>query len=304
MRCKAERILLGGRPLDLDSTLGCGQAFRWKKEGEWWHGVAGGRVFRLKSEGEGLLWEAFPALEDPRFLEDYLGLHDDLSSIQKGIGKDPVIRRAIRLKPGLRILRQEPWECAVTFLCATYSNLTSITRMVRNLCSRWGTLMRWEGREFHAFPDPATLSQASLKDLRACRVGYRARHILETARRVGSGGVDLEALRRADYASAKTRLLAKVDGTKLLLGMGPKVADCVLLFSLGKTEAFPVDTRIFGAILEHYPRLFDKRLFKRLRHAGRQDGSLSSGLYEEISEVMRDYFGRYAGYAQQYLYCL
>jgi len=149
----------------------------------------------------------------------------------------------------------------------------------------------FEGAEFYGFPRCRVLAEASLADLRCCGLGYRAAFVRETARVVYKGGFDLESLRDLSYDLAKRKLMA-------LPGVGSKVADCVLLFSLDKLEAFPIDVWMKRIILEHYSQYFEPAFVEKLR---RRDG-LSRGDYEVVYSFGRRYFGEFVGYAQEYLY--
>lgn len=155
----------------------------------------------------------------------------------------------------------------------------------------FGKRIEFENSEFYTFPKPDDLAKASLKELRNCGLGFRAGSVLETAKCVENGDFDLDALRKIDYAKARNELTS-------LPGVGNKVADCILLFSLDKLEAFPIDVWIRRIILEHYSNSlspeFIEKVFKK--------NSLTASDYMKIGEFGRDYFGTYAGYAQEYLY--
>ena len=275
------------RSLNLDATLCCGQAFRWVKRGDWWYGVVGDRVLKVRQIARRLESEN----ADLAFVEDYFGLTDDLQRILSSITKDKHIGQAVEAFRGLRILHQEPWECLISYICATYKNVPAIMQTIQRLSKSFGSLLTLDGQQFFAFPTPESLANSTVRGLEECGLGYRARYVSETARRIHETGLDLGRLRRVDREEARRELLN-------LPGVGPKVADCVLLFSLGKLEAFPVDVRIRRALLRHYSEHLAKELVKRV-----SDGrSLSSSEYEKLSRFGREYFGEYAGYAQEYLY--
>ncbi len=274
-------------PLDLDVTLCCGQVFRWNKIGEWWYGVAGGKAVKLRQTNAELEFTN----TDFKFLENYFGLDDDLEKIRASIGKDEHIRKALREFWGLRIIRQEPWECLISYICATYKNIPAIKHMLLNLSSRFGEKTLLDGMEFFTFPTPAKLARAPVKDLLDCGLGYRAKYVQSTSKRILENAIELESLRKLSYAQAKKQISS-------FAGVGPKVADCVLLFSLGKTEAFPVDRWIERVILNHYIEKLPSELARELQ---KREG-LTNTNYAKINVFGREYFGEYAGYAQEYLY--
>ena len=278
-------------PFSLEHTICCGQLFRWQKHGDWWYGVVADHVVKIKQSGERLIFQVFPETQNQKFVESYLRLDDDLPSIFSQIGKDEHMRKAINLYCGLRIVRQEPWECLISYICATYKSIPAIKKMVNNISRQFGEKLTLDGYDFYTFPKPADLAQVNCEELRICGLGFRAERVSETAKRVDGGELSLESLKRMDYLEAKRELLG-------LPGVGPKVADCVLLFSLEKLEAFPIDVWMKRAATNLYANHFDSSFVERVA----SKGSLTPKEYETISSFGREYFGRYAGYAQEYLF--
>jgi N-glycosylase/DNA lyase len=214
-----------------------------------------------------------------------------LSMILSDVGKDRHIRAAIDNCEGLRLLHQEPWECLVSYVCATYKNIASIKRMLFALSRKFGKEIHFGGRSYFEFPTADKLAVASLKDLDDCELGYRAKYVSQTARRVYANGSAFEDLRKMAYDEARNVLLD-------FPGVGQKVADCVLLFSLGKSEAFPVDVWVRRVVVRHYAQHFPQEFIREIS----KDESLSESEYKRLNLFGREYFGRYAGYAQEYLY--
>ncbi len=274
-------------PFALDLTLCCGQAFRWEKHGGWWYGVVNGKVVKVRQSGRELEFENV----DRDFVVNYFGLKDNLSMILSEVGKDRHIRVAIDNCEGLRLLHQEPWECLVSYVCATYKNIASIKRMLFALSRKFGEEIHFGGRSYFEFPTADKLAEASLKELDDCELGYRAKYVSQTARRVYANDSAFEDLRKMAYDEARKVLLD-------FPGVGQKVADCVLLFSLGKFEAFPVDVWVRRAVVRHYAQHFPQEFV----HEISKDESLSESEYKRLNLFGREYFGRYAGYAQEYLY--
>jgi N-glycosylase/DNA lyase len=278
-------------PFSLEHTLCCGQLFRWQKRGDWWYGVVADNVIKIKQCDERLTFQVFPETQNQEFIRSYLRLDDDLPSIMSEINKDKHMRKAINLFRGLRIVRQEPWECLISYLCATYKNIPAIKKMINNISRCFGKKLTVDGYDFYTFPKPSALAQACPRDLRSCGLGFRAERALETAKLVDSGDLSLESLKKMSYIDAKRELLT-------LPGVGQKVADCVLLFSLEKLEAFPIDVWMKRAATNLYARHFDSSFIKRVA----SKSSLTPKEYETIGSFGREYFGNYAGYAQEYLF--
>ncbi|KKG07796.1 DNA-3-methyladenine glycosylase [Methanosarcina sp. 2.H.A.1B.4] len=261
---------------NLDCTLDCGQVFRWKMEGDWWTGVVGDQVIRLSREedsGELLVDSKLP----PEFFTNYFRLDDNLSSIYESINKDLLINRAINKYRGLRLIRQDPWECLISYMLATASSIPTIQKRICLLSQFFGQELE-EG--YFSFPDSEALANADLSLLDKCKLGFRAERIKEAAREVASGELDLNVLYRLEYRYARERLMR-------IRGIGEKVADCVLLFAFEKMESFPVDTHV-RQIIQHYH--IDDSYFETCTN-------LSC-----MGEWGREYFGPYCGYAQQYLF--
>jgi len=203
------------------------------------------------------------------------------------------MRRAIQRFRGLRISRQEPWECLISYICATYKNIPAIKNTILNLSKRFGRKITFNGHDFYTFPKPSDLAHASLEEIGSCKLGFRAERVLETSKILDHEDFNLEDLRKMNYEKARQELLS-------LPGVGQKVADCVLLFSLDKLEAFPVDIWMKRVVLEFYPSYFERSFIERV--SGKS--SITPGEYKTISSFGRRYFGEYAGYAQEYLFPL
>ena len=274
-------------PFNLDVSICCGQVFRWKKIGEWWYGVVGENVFKIRQCDSEL---EFDGVTD-EFVKCYFGLNDDLERITRCIGRDDYIKEAVHRFEGLRIVRQEPWECLISFICATYKSIAAIQQMLNKISVTFGEKRVFDGLDFYIFPSVKKLALASENGLRECGLGYRAKYVRATAKKIFEEKFDLESLKVMPYLEARKKLVE-------FPGVGLKVADCVLLFSLEKMEALPVDVWIKRAILNHYANQLPEALVKKLL----SHSSLTNGEYEKLNAFGRNYFGRYAGYAQEYLF--
>ncbi len=253
----------------------CGQAFRWDRKGQVYTGVVDGRVAELVFDRGDIIIKNTSIREYELFWMHYFDMDRDYGKIKRVLSRDPVVDKAVKFGWGIRILNQDPWETLISFIISANNNISRIKKIIKNLSRRYGSSLIWNGSEFFSFPAPDALANASIDDLRDCGCGYRARYIKETAGIIYRGDIDLDGLKKASYEQAHKELLA-------CPGVGPKVADCILLFSCGKGEAFPVDVWIKRTMQHFYPR--------------------HSGSNKEIRQFVEDRFGRLAGFAQQYLY--
>jgi N-glycosylase/DNA lyase len=266
-------------PFDLDCTLGCGQVFRWDYTGDWWHGVVGSSPISIRQSGNLLEYSG----ADEQLIRRYFQLDLDLESILRAIDHDPVIHAAIADHRGLRIVRQEPWECLISYICAQNANIPFIRRMIANMAERFGEPLAADGECRHAFPNPEVLAACSIQDLRVCSLGYRAPYVLDTARQVAGDPDWAERVRALSYPEAHELLMQ-------YRGVGPKVSDCILLFAFGRYEAFPVDVWLRKVMYRHYLGEACSR------------SALGCREYRFIGDFAREHFGPFAGYAQEYLY--
>jgi len=263
---------------DLAATLGCGQAFRWECHNDRWLGVMDARWVELRQDGGKIFARTVEPQTDWHWLEDYLQLQLDLAAVLATFPGDKPMHRAILACRGLRLLRQPTWECLASFILSSTKQIVQIRQIVGELCARHGTPVRVPETESptFAFPTAAQIARLSEQELRDCKMGFRAPYLLATAQIVASGKLDLAALPELSLDEARDRLLK-------LPGVGPKIADCVLLFACGFPTAFPVDVWVMKALRQSYFRNRRTNL-ARLR-------SFSA-----------THFGPYGGYAQQYLF--
>jgi N-glycosylase/DNA lyase len=291
-----------GNPFNLRYTLESGQSFRWQEKGPWWYGVLRPGVIKVRQEGASLVCVSSSDALDSQFVFRYLGLEDDLERILASIMKDDKVTSSVQAYYGMRVMKQEVWECLLSFAMATNSNIPRISGMVSNLCARFGEPVEFEGVRYSLFPTAERVAGAELAELTACGLGYRARFVKAIAEAVNEGRRDLDELRLHDYLRARDLLREQILGRKTLMGIGPKVTDCVLLFSCDKYSAFPIDVWIARVLAGNYPRLFSDDLRERLQSSVSGKTSLSEATYDRLASCARDYFGEFAGYAQQYLF--
>jgi N-glycosylase/DNA lyase len=233
-------------------------------------------VLRARQTDGALEWQSSTA-DAPRLLTHLLRLDDDLDAIVDATPDLPMVHRAYDAYRGMRLVRDPPFSCLVSFICSAQMRVERIHGMQLRLARAYGDEIEFDGRTYHAFPTPDQLAAATEADLRELSLGYRAPYVQRTAEMVATGEATPEEARDLPYEEAREYLTRFV-------GVGDKVADCVLLFSLGFLEAVPLDTWIHTAIEEYYPEC-------------------DRGNYRETSRAIRERFGgEYAGYAQTYVF--
>ena len=269
--------------LNLAHTLTPGQAFRWKEdELRRWTGVVRRRVVRVWRVGNNLNYEVVPK-GDGGFLSDYFRLDVKLDALYREfVQADEHIGRAIDRFRGLRVLRQEPEETLLSYICSTANSVSRITKAIERLSNRYGEQIA--GTDERSFPTAEALAKAEPDELaKVSGIGFRAANLNCVARQLIERPEGwLESLRQADYEEARRELTG-------LRCVGMKIADCALLFSLDKDQAVPVDSHIRHIAVRNYlPEFMQKTLTEKV--------------YRQIADFFQQRFGRYAGWAQEYLY--
>jgi len=266
------------RDYDLDSTLTSGQAFRWRRDARGWVGVVGSHWVRLQSDESSITAETNSTTQDWSWLCDYLQLDLDLRQVLLTFPDDEPMHGAVTACRGLRLLRQDHWECLASFILSSTKQIVQIQQIISLLCERHGERLNVPPPHAAAFtfPSASQLARATEAELRSCKMGFRAPYLLETARQIAGGQFDLARLHQLPADIARTELMK-------LPGVGRKVADCVLLFAYGMQQAFPVDVWVMRGLRQlYFPR---RRVsLRRLHH------------------FAATHFGPNAGYAQQYLF--
>lgn len=274
------KIFLPVQDYDLAATLDSGQVFRWPEQAGAWTGIIGTRRVRLTQEREGIAAETDGDAEGWNWLREFLQTDVELEKILKTFPDDEPMKQAVAACRGLRVLRQEPWECLASFIFSSTKQIVQIRQIVARLCECFGEPMEpgevAGAPSVYSFPTVEKIAGLSEANLRSCGMGFRAPNFLATARHIAEGQADLEAIRRLQYFEARTELMK-------LRGVGPKIADCVLLFAYGFDSAFPVDTWVEKALQTLY---FTKRKADK----------------KKLLAFAATHFGPHAGYAQQYLF--
>ncbi|QIB70398.1 8-oxoguanine DNA glycosylase [Aminipila butyrica] len=282
------------RDFNTDHIFDCGQCFRWEREADGsYTGIAFGRpvniCFEPYEEGGAagrLTVENVEESEFTSYWQDYLDLNRDYGRIKEALAdQDEIMGRAIQSGPGIRILRQEPWETVVSFIISQNNNIPRIKKCIQGLCSQFGQPAgSFRGKDYFSFPTAQTLARLTETDLASIKLGYRAKYIIETARQVAAdraiavGKTEILTLDRL----AEAELEQAYQYLTNLCGVGPKVANCILLFGLGKHESFPIDVWV-------------RRVMSRLY--GMEEKDLKA-----MNAYAASHFGSHGGVAQQYLF--
>ncbi len=266
---------------DLELTMTCGQTFCWHRIDGELYGEGGSRFYTVRKgepliveqEGDTLFVETELSREE---VKKALGLDYNLEEIFSTFPEDRMLDLAKEELWGLRIVQDEFFPCLISYLCSPQMRIPRIKAMHNSMARKYGETLEVDGNELFRFPSLEELSEATEEELRELGIGYRAKYIVETVEMLQEGVVDPEEMKDLDYEEAWEEL-------KALHGVGDKVADCVLLFSLNFLEAYPIDTWAQKAVKQHYP-------------------DLHSEDYQKTSHNLRSYFGDYSGYAQEYLF--
>lgn len=237
-------LLTNPDSFDLAQTLQCGQAFRWEclSDGSY-AGVAFQKICHIAQTPSGILLEGVSRADFEHIWYDYFDLGRDYASLKAGFSADPVLARAAAYAPGIRVLRQEPWEALCSFIISQNNNVKRITGIVSRFCSLLGEPL---GGGFYAFPKPEAVAACTPEDLAPLRAGFRARYLVDAAQKVSSGEILLGALPSLPVGEARAQLMK-------ITGVGVKVADCALLYGCGRMDCFPVDVWIRRAMERLYP---------------------------------------------------
>ena len=248
---------------DAEQTLDCGQAFRWVKQADGsFKGIASGKAVSISVDGNKVIIDGADE-GDEEFWKHYLDLDLDYGSIRNTLSQmHPILAEAAQFAPGIRILNQDPWEALCSFIISQNNNIPRIKGIVERLCQTFGDEID-DG--CYTFPTAEKLASLEPEDLQPIRAGFRARYIVDGARKVSSGEINPEKIRVTEINSARSELMK-------ITGVGIKVADCTLLYGLHRLDCFPLD-------------VWMKRAMKTL-----------------FPDISPEYFGEYAGIAQQYIF--
>ena len=262
--------------IDIDNSINSGQVFLWEKCGSDWYGINGQDILKINKNA------VIKSIQNSK--TDFFRKKDNMQEIIKSISKDKTVKKAIKQYEGLRIFKQDPFQCMISFIISSNSNIQKIKTSLEKITKKFGVKVEIQNKEFFLFPKPEKLANASIEEIKKCGVGYRAPFIKQAAEMVFSKKIDFKYLEKLDYKEAKKNIC-------LIPGVGNKVADCILLFSLNKLEAFPLDTWMIKILEKYYSNEFKI-----------ETKTITQKQYEILHEKIVNYFGPYCGYAQQFLF--
>jgi len=262
--------------IDIDNSINSGQVFLWERQGVDWYGINGQDILKIDKN---------TSIKSIRNLKtDFFRKNDNMQEIIKSISKDKTVRKAVKEYQGLRLFRQDPFQCVISFIISSNSNIQKIKNSLEKITKKFGKKVKIQNKEFFLFPEPEKIAKATTDEIKSCGVGYRAPFIKEAAKMVVLKKIDFEYLKKCDYYEAKKNIC-------LIPGVGNKVADCIMLFSLNKLESFPLDTWMIKILEKYYSKEFKI-----------ETKTITQKQYELLHEKIVNYFGPYCGYAQQYLF--
>lgn len=256
----------------------CGQAFRWHvEEDDSYTAIHKSKVINVKRDGKDIIFSNTNMDDFENIWYDYFDLGRDYGEIKKELSKDPILNEAIKFGEGIRILNQEPYETTISFIISANNQIPRIKRSIELISQKYGeSIGSYNGKEYFSFPSSEILASIDEKELEDnCKVGYRAKYIVNTSKMIKNKEIDLDKLFQLPTETAKEILMR-------LPGVGPKVSNCILLFSLNKNEAFPVDVWV--------KRIMESLYFKENTST------------KKISAYAEENFGSLGGFAQQYLF--
>jgi len=260
--------------INIDDTINSGQVFLWKKIDSKWYGVNGKKILILKEKLD----------VKSKDIHNFFRFDDDFQGIKKQLSKDKIMKKAINNFPGMRILRQDPFQCYISFIVSSNSNIPNIQTRLQKLSQKFGEKRIVEKNEFFLFPKPEKLANSSINEIAKCGLGYRTKYVKKAAIAINKGMIDFSSLKKQDYQEARDRLCQ-------VFGIGKKVADCILLFSLDKLEAVPLDRWVLRILQKYYSKEFQI-----------STKTITEKTYDELHNKIVDHFGKYAGYGQQFLF--
>lgn len=271
------------KSFDTKDIFECGQCFRWNIEEDGsYTGVFGKNVFNVRKEESDILITGECSGKIDEECIRYFDLDRDYEAIKDKLSKvDDNLKRSIEYGSGIRILNQDLWEMIISFIISANNNIPRIKGIIERMCKKYGEEIVFNGKSYYTFPTPKSLGKASIEDLRSLGMGFRDKYIYETTKMINEKKIDLDELKQMNNTSEiKSKLLS-------LSGVGPKVADCILLFStLSRFDVFPIDVwvrRVMNELYIHNPE--ETKVNKK-----------------EIEILAKEKFGDLEGIAQQYLF--
>jgi len=285
-------------PFSLDYCFKSGQIFGWRMINGYWYGVTDSVLLRLRQRDDRLevcASEEFGENEVVRFL----GLKDSKRSINRRLALNMFMKGAISKYSEVRILRQDPLNAIISYLCAQNKNIPAIERMIFELSKRFGDKKVMDGFSFYTFPRVERIACSNVNELLEFGLGYRARYLLETSKVLREDTSYVDKIKAMNYIDAWKEI---VSGNMKLIGAGAKVADCILLYGFTKMEAFPIDVWVARIYTMAFDKLIPEEEMEYYRNRLCLKGNLDRGLYVRLADSARSVFGECSGYAQLYIF--
>lgn len=232
---------------NLQQTLDCGQCFRWEEiEPDKYHGVAYGKLLTISQQGDTVILHDCNKSDFENIWFDYFDLGTDYDEIRKELSElHPVLKDAQQYAPGIRVLKQEPWEALCSFIISQNNNIPRIKGIINRLCKNFGNKL---SNGDYTFPSAEVISKYTVDDLAVLRSGFRAKYIIDASLKVANKEIDLEYVKTLPTEQARDEIIK-------IKGVGPKVADCTMLYGMGKTDCFPLDVWMKRAMQVLFPEL-------------------------------------------------
>ncbi|MGN0448363.1 MAG: DNA-3-methyladenine glycosylase family protein [Acutalibacteraceae bacterium] len=238
------KVIKNVKCFNIERSLFCGQAFRWVKDGDnKFHGVVGKKVIEIEQKENTVIFKNITEEEYESIIVRYFDLERDYDSICKVLSKDDSFKKAYGEYEGIRILRQDSWEALCSFIISQNNNIPRISLIIDRLCRIFGEKLDGEN---YSFPTYERLKNITVEDLAPLKAGFRAKYIVDAVEKLNSGEISLEKIEKMPIENARLEL-------QKIKGVGPKVAECTLLYGFGRVEAFPVDVWVKRIMAEMYP---------------------------------------------------
>ncbi|MCX8189510.1 MAG: hypothetical protein N3F64_07335 [Nitrososphaeria archaeon] len=280
---------------NLEYCMSSGQVFGWTKVDKRWYGFLNSVPIRISQEENKLIINSNKEMLEEDIIH-FFSLNDDMEEINGKIEVNDVMKKIIKLYSGIRILRQNPIDTIIEFICTQNKNIPAIKKIITKLSEKYGEEAKIGKIKFFSLPNIEKLADSSLKELLETGLGYRAKYLLCAAKKILEDKTYIDRIRNMNYSDA---LHAMTSGDMKLNGVGLKVADCILLYGFHKLEAFPIDVwvlRAYPIVLKEFidKNVHDEICFRKLK--------LDRRKYLFMGNIARKVFGEYAGYAQLYIY--
>jgi len=281
-----------------DYCFTSGQIFGWKKINGFWYGITKGKLLKI-CQKENILYVYSNDDINEKEVVNFLGLEDCKRDIDRKLALNLFMKSVISRFSEARILRQDPIDTIISYICAQNKNIPAIEKMIFELSRRFGNEKKIDCITFYSLPDINKISKLCLNDLLTMGLGYRAKYLLKTAKRIQQDNTFIEKIKKIKYHNAWKKIAF---GDMKLAGVGPKVADCILLYGFDKMEAFPIDIWIFRAYTTAMENLVNKENLECIEKMLSEGKKVNRNLYLKLGNLARNSFGKCAGYAQLYIY--